>query len=96
MSTLTELARRLEGLDRKGYPAYKSVRGAWEGEGFTLCIDHVQGDPFATPSRLRFVVPRAWHGIPETWWSHRVRRVALADLLLEAFADRAERIRCGG
>jgi predicted ABC-class ATPase len=93
MGTLSDLARELESLDRKGYPAYKSIRGGWEGDGFTLFVDHVQGDPFATPSRLRFSVPAETHGIPAEHWSNPIRRVALADHLLDVFAGATDRLR---
>lgn len=95
-ASLDELATRLEALERKGYPAYKSIFGAYEGDGFTLFVDHVQGDPFATPSRVRFRVPTATHGIPASLRSNEVRRVALADLLLDVFAGEADRIRVPG
>ena len=96
MATLDDLASRLRGLERRGYPAYKSIRGAWEGDGFTLFVDHVQGDPFATPSSLRIRIPHERHGIPPEWFSTPVRRVALADLLLDVFAEETAELSAGG
>ena len=81
-------------MDRRPYPAYKELRGAWgvpaRGSGaVTLFIDHVQGDPFAAPSRVRVRLPRAGEGRldPALDGASRVRRVALGDFL----ARRAER-----
>ncbi|MCA9619451.1 MAG: ABC-ATPase domain-containing protein, partial [Myxococcales bacterium] len=51
-------------------------------------IDHVQGDPFAAPSRIRVVVPRASARIPEGLLDGVTRRLAVADHMARAF-DRA-------
>ena len=83
---LEGLAAALRDLDGRGYGAYKRIRGAWAGGGFTLHIDHVQGDPFATPSRLRLVLPPEAHGIPAEAYGTRPRRVGLCDFLLRTFA----------
>ena len=48
---------------------------AWEG------LDHVQGDPFAAPSRLRARVPAGISGFPAKLFSDRTRKMALADWL---------------
>lgn len=93
MGSLAELARTLERLEGKGYPSYKSIRGAWVGDGMTLHVDHVQGDPFATPSSLRWRIPHDTHGVPERFRSTPAARIGLADLLLERFAARARKIR---
>jgi len=94
--SLEDLADRLSSIDRRGYPAYKSITGAWSAGDWTLHIDHVQGDPFATPSRLRVRLPAAAHGVPEALRDNRVRRVALADYLLERFADETRDVGCAG
>lgn len=83
---LDDLSDLLHSLDRKGYPAYRAIQGAWAGEGLTLFVDHVQGDPFATPSRLRLRIPQRIHGIPRELWSTPPRKVATEDFLLRAFA----------
>ena len=48
-------------------------------------IDHVQGDPFASPSRLRFEVKRETHGFPEEYYEEKHRRLALEDQVLRRF-----------
>lgn len=35
---------------------HRDIEGAWQAPGFTLLIDHVQGDPYASPSRFRVQV----------------------------------------
>lgn len=58
MSALDSLRHRLWNLDGRGYPAYKSIKGQHRGDGLTLIVDHVQGDPFAAPSKIRYRLPR--------------------------------------
>ena len=59
MKQAADLRRLLESIDRKSYPAYKSAQGQYGFEGYTLSIDHVQGDPFASPSKVSITVPHA-------------------------------------
>lgn len=95
--SLDTLAAALRGVDGKGYGAYKRIRGSWTGRGLTLHIDHVQGDPYATPSRVRLHLAPAVHGIPEEAWATRPRRVGLCDFLLRAFRKACEALpRVGG
>ena len=91
MKTAEELRRALRGLDRRGYPAYKSLAGAYRFADFCLFIDHVQGDPFAAPSSLRVEVPYAAAGFPERFRRGRAARTALADFLTRQMAAQFER-----
>lgn len=52
MQSANDLKQLLFGINHKSYPAYKSTRGAYQFPRYTLSIDHVQGDPFAAPSRV--------------------------------------------
>jgi predicted ABC-class ATPase len=81
-----DLQQRLRAIDRRGYPAYKELAGAHEFPGYTLYLDHVQGDPFAAPSMLRVRVPQQVAGFPSELYSSPVRRVALEDYLTRQFA----------
>ena len=85
MANLEDLAEILHEIDGKGYGAYKRIKGAWEGDGFTLHVDWVQGDPYATPSPLRVHLPPESHRIPDDAWSNRARRTGLCDFLLRTF-----------
>ena len=64
MKSSEELRRQLRQIDHKGYKAYKILEGEYEFGAYRLCIDHVQGDPFATPSRVR-IVYKNQKNIPE-------------------------------
>ena len=52
MQTSTELRNLLSRIDHRSYPAYKDTRGMYQFPGYVLSIDHVQGDPFASPSKV--------------------------------------------
>ena len=52
MSTSIQLKQMLASINRKSYPAYKSLKGSYDFGTHVLTIDHVQGDPFAFPSHL--------------------------------------------
>lgn len=61
------------------------LRG-WGDEELQVVVDHVQGDPFAAPSRVRVCSSARVHGIPEELRASAVRRMAVADFLLRRFA----------
>lgn len=85
--TITDLQRHLHRIDGQSYPAYKDIRGRYDFDEGTLFIDHVQGDPFAAPSRLRVRLPMAAAGFPPETYHQRSRLIALRDFLARRFAD---------
>ena len=52
MQSQTDLRNLLDRIDHRGYPAYKDTRGSYDFRNYVLSIDHVQGDPFAAPSKV--------------------------------------------
>ncbi len=76
-----DLRGTLRRIDGRGYKAYKDIRGAYDLGDLLLYVDHVQGDPFAAPSKLRLRVPARVAGLPPGLFAGRVRRVALEDFL---------------
>ncbi len=79
------LARDLVRIDGRPYGYYRDLRGRRYPLGAcTLHVEHVQGDPFAAPSRLRVEIPAAALRLPE-WARHgRDARRATADYLQRA------------
>lgn len=92
MDSLRDLAGTLRRIDGKGYGAYKDIKGSYEDGALALHVDHVQGDPFATPSKLRLTIEPGEHGIPGDLWDSPVRAKGLCDYLLRVFAAEAKRI----
>ena len=89
--TAKELRTLLLSLDRKGYPAYKSLAGNYQFDSFTLSIDHVQGDPFASPSKLSAFVPMKCAGFPSSYRDDPWKKTALEDYLLRLFGKQISR-----
>jgi predicted ABC-class ATPase len=88
----TRLRRTLEGLDGRGYKAYKAIAGAYDFGAFRLLVDHVQGDPFAEASRLRVVVPNSTASLPDWALATAARRTATADFLNRVFLRALDRV----
>lgn len=92
MQSSADLKHLLERIDRRGYPAYKDTRGAYQFPGYVLSIDHVQGDPFAAPSRLSIHVSGAAAGFPAKLYRTAVQRIALQDELTRLFGRQAGQV----
>ena len=87
MKMAEELQRELRSINRKSYPAYKGLKGAYQFPDYQLFIEHVQGDPFAAPSALRIFVPHSKAKFPERYYWDKCSKVALQDALLRRFAE---------
>lgn len=85
---LEALRQKLLQIDRRGYKAYKEIQGSYRGEGFWLHIDHVQPDPFASPSRVRVEIPREVAKYPDDWCQPPSRKVAFEDFIAREVASR--------
>jgi predicted ABC-class ATPase len=82
-------------IDGRGYKAYKEIQGGWTFPGFLLHIDHVQGDPFAAPSRLCVELGHSESDLPGDLFSTPLRRIALGDYLVRRFRAAAASIARG-
>lgn len=89
MKSARDLHNLLDSIDHRGYPAYKETAGVWRFENYILGIDHVQGDPFAAPSRLHVEIPGSVAGIPSAMYDTPEKKIALEDHLLRRFARAA-------
>lgn len=82
----------LKNIDRKGYPAYKKTQGIYNFGDYCLCIDHVQGDPFASPSKLSIQIKGKKAGFPTEFYDKKYKRVALCDHLIRLFYNSLSKI----
>jgi len=89
---MKQLQSQIRSMDHKGYPAYKSLKGKYRFASYELWIDHVQGDPFASPSDLHVSVSGKTAGIPAECYKEKHRKTALEDFLLRGFARGVEKI----
>ncbi|WP_404451599.1 ABC-ATPase domain-containing protein [Virgibacillus necropolis] len=81
---MEKLFQNLRSIDGKGYKAYKNIQGQYKFNNFDLFIDYVQGDPFATPSKIRVVVPTGERMINKAWLSTYHRKTATEDCIARA------------
>ncbi len=86
---MKRLQSLLLSIDGKGYKAYRQLTGEYLFDDFRLLVDHVQGDPFASPSRLRVVMPWAEMALPDHAREPGARAVAARDWLGRAFRQAA-------
>ena len=91
-SQAEDLRQQLLQLDQRGYKAYKVIQGRYDFLDFTLIVDRVQGDPFATPSQCRVALPQAIAGFPRDLYRTRSREIALRDYLTRQFDSSARSI----
>ncbi len=91
MKSSEDLRRMLRAVDHKSYPAYKDLRGAYFFGNFVLGIDHVQGDPFASPSRLSIQIDGAKAAFPPAYYKEKHCRIALQDYLNRLFYQEIEK-----
>jgi predicted ABC-class ATPase len=87
MKPIATLESEFNAIDGKGYGAYKRIAGDYDFADFSLHIDYVQGDPFASPSRLRAVFPPKVARIPDELLHSDARRTAVADWLNRRLCD---------
>lgn len=90
MQTSSELRSLLSRIDHRGYPAYKDTKGMYQFPGYVLSIDHVQGDPFASPSKLSIHVKGKTASFPRELYREKHQRIALQDEITRRFARQAE------
>lgn len=90
MQSSTDLRSLLNRIDHRGYPAYKDTKGTYQFPGYVLSIDHVQGDPFASPSKVSVHVKGKTAAFPQELYREAYQRIALQDELTRQFGRRAE------
>jgi predicted ABC-class ATPase len=93
MLSQEHLRQQLRRLDGASYKAYKDIKGSYIFPDFTLWIDRVQGDPFASPSHVRVQVPQAIANFPADLYRHPSRAIALRDYLTRQFAQVARSLK---
>lgn len=79
------LNQQLDKIDGKSYKAYKGLEGEYDFDDYILNIDHVQGDPFASPSRVRVVIKQEKAKFPEKLFDYKYKNIATSDFLTRLF-----------
>lgn len=85
MAECPGLKKKLQRINNRGYPAYRDIKGTHDFGDYLLILDHIQGDPFASPSRIRIRIPDEVSGFPG-WFSKSVDRItAFEDFIARVF-----------
>lgn len=66
---MEKLRKLLTQIDGGSYGAYKDIKGSYQFKDYSLTVDHVQGDPFAAPSRISVRIPMDKACFPRELWS---------------------------
>ena len=85
MKSSAELKKDILAIDHRGYPGYKGLRGRYQFKDHVLSIDHLQGDPFASPSHLSVLVDGHKAGFPKDYYQDDISRITLQDHLTRCF-----------
>jgi len=97
MTDWRTLQQTLMDLDGRGYGNYKRIKGNYEFFGFNcefeLFVDYIQGDPFASPSRIRIRVELEAAGFSPERIANYESRVASADYLNRQVLNVASSVR---
>ncbi len=81
MTVSSKLEQLLFQIDGRSYASYKALAETWCCDHYQVIVDHVQGDPFASPSRVRVQVKASHAKFPDELWSSPDRKRALCDYL---------------
>lgn len=91
MNHSSDLQNLLHSIHRKSYPAYKSLKGIYQFDRYLLSIDHVQGDPFASPSHISVRIAHKDAGFPPAYYKDKITRITLCDYLTRQFEQQVNR-----
>lgn len=92
MNTAQQLKSNIQGMNHKSYPAYKALTGRYQFDNYILGIDHVQGDPFASPSKVHLEIGGKAAGFPAHLYDTTPKRIALQDYLTRKFGQALKRV----
>lgn len=86
MKRASDLKRELDRINGRGYKSYKDLEDQYKFDNYVLSIDHVQGDPFASPSRVRVIVENKVNKFPKELFNEKYKKIALCDFLTRLFS----------
>ena len=91
MKNFNDLKNELYKIDGRGYKSYKGLEGQYSFKDFTLSIDHVQGDPFASPSRVRVIIDNKNAKFLKELTEEKYKNIVVCDFLTRLFSKNIKR-----
>lgn len=86
MKNQNDLKKELQRIDGRGYKSYKDLEDKYDFGTFILSIDHVQGDPFASPSKVRIIIDNKIAKFPNNLFDLKYKSIAVCDFLTRLFS----------
>ncbi|WP_100753998.1 ABC-ATPase domain-containing protein [Vibrio salilacus] len=87
---MDQLINTLKKIEKQNYRTYQQIKGQYDFSDFTLHIDHVQGDPYASASRLRAIRPWSVTGLSWLQAQSTAYQVGARDYIARRFAELAK------
>jgi predicted ABC-class ATPase len=76
-----KLLQILKEIDGKGYPNYKRIQGIFKWPHYEVAVNYVQGDPFASPSKICLHIPLKNTGVEKEWLKINTVKYAVKTIL---------------
>ena len=83
---MDQLIATLKKIEKQNYRAYQQIKGQYDFTDFTLHVDYIQADPYASASRLRAVRPWSVTGLDWLKEQSHAYQVAARDFIARQFA----------
>lgn len=87
MADSKQLEKTLRSLNGKSYKAYNDIKGRYNFKNFSLHVDHIQSDPFASPSKMRVRILQKHSKLPEEIFSNKHREIGIRNFLAKEFHE---------
>ncbi len=84
------LIATLKKIEKQNYRAYQQIKGCYDFTDYKLFVDYVQGDPFASASRLRAIRPWSLTGLEWLKDQSPAYQIAARDYIARKFAEFAK------
>lgn len=87
---MDQLTAKLKKIEKQNYRAYQQIKGDYDFGDYTFHIEYVQGDPYASASRVRAVRPWSLTGLAWLLKKSAHYQIAARDFIARSFAQLAK------
>ncbi|NOH81071.1 ABC-ATPase domain-containing protein [Vibrio sp. RE86] len=87
---MDQLTATLKKIEKQNYRAYQQIKGQYDFGDYTFHIDYVQGDPYASASRVRAIRPWSVTGLAWIREQSTAYQIAARDFIARSFAEFAK------
>ncbi|AIW16370.1 ABC-ATPase domain-containing protein [Vibrio tubiashii] len=87
---MDQLSATLKKIEKQNYHAYQQLKGEYDFGDYTFHIDYVQGDPYASASRVRAIRPWSVTGLAWLRETSPSYQIAARDFIARSFAQFAK------